>query len=210
MDSHALLRRAVRCALYANAAAGLPALAIAQAAPPPAEQAEATAPVTEVVVTGSRIANPALQAISPVTTVSADVIKSQGTTRIEDMLNNLPQVVADQGSMSSNGASGTATVDLRGLGPQRTLVLINGRRLMPGTPSNTPTFAAPDLNNIPAALTVWAANAVVFVMSLELFRRLLKNRLSLPLAAYRPRTPKNRSPYNRRSTPLFSSLRTNR
>jgi iron complex outermembrane recepter protein len=155
MDRHPLLRRAVRCALYANAAAasvGLPALALAQAAPPPAEQAEATAPVTEVVVTGSRIVNPALQAISPVTTVSADVIKSQGTLRIEDMLNNLPQVVADQGSMSSNGASGTATVNLRGLGPQRTLVLINGRRLMPGTPSNTPQFAAPDLNNIPAAL----------------------------------------------------------
>lgn len=155
MDRHALLRRAVRAAIYANAAvvsAGLPALAAAQTAPAAAEQPEAAAPVAEVVVTGSRITNPALQAISPVTTVSADTIKSQGTTRIEDMLNNLPQVVANQGSMSSNGASGTATVDLRGLGPQRTLVLINGRRLMPGTPSNTPSFAAPDLNNIPAAL----------------------------------------------------------
>jgi len=154
MRSHALLRRAVRSAIYANAAVvsvGLPALATAQAAPA-AEQPEAAAPVTEVVVTGSRIVNPALQAISPVTTVSADVIKSTGTTRIEDLLNNLPQVVANQGSMSSNGASGTATVDLRGLGPQRTLVLINGRRLMPGTPSNTPAFAAPDLNNIPSAL----------------------------------------------------------
>ena len=155
MKSQALLRRAVRAAIYANAAvvsAGLPALADAQTAPAKAEQPEAAAPVTEVVVTGSRITNPALQAISPVTTVSADVIKSQGTTRIEDLLNNLPQVVADQGSMSSNGASGTATVNLRGLGPQRTLVLINGRRLMPGTPSNTPSFAAPDLNNIPASL----------------------------------------------------------
>jgi len=155
VKSQALLRRAVRAAIYANAAvvsAGLPALADAQTAPAKAEQPEAAAPVTEVVVTGSRITNPALQAISPVTTVSADVIKSQGTTRIEDLLNNLPQVVADQGSMSSNGASGTATVNLRGLGPQRTLVLINGRRLMPGTPSNTPSFAAPDLNNIPASL----------------------------------------------------------
>src|SRR5215469_4391987 len=152
--TNALLRRAVRCALCANAAAAsaaFPALALAQTAP--AEQpAEATPPVTEVVVTGSRIVEPGLQAISPVTSVSADTIKSTGVTRVEDLLNNLPQVMADQGSMSSNGASGTATVDLRGLGPQRTLVLINGRRLMPGTPSNTPTFAAPDLNNIPAAL----------------------------------------------------------
>src|SRR5215469_6921489 len=154
MTNHALLRRAVRCALYANAAAatvGLPSLALAQTAP--AEQpAEAAAPVTEVVVTGSRIVQPGLQSISPVTSVSADVIRSTGVTRVEDLLNNLPQVMADQGSMSSNGASGTATVNLRGLGPQRTLVLINGRRLMPGTPSNNPTFAAPDLNNIPAAL----------------------------------------------------------
>ncbi|HUI62705.1 MAG TPA: TonB-dependent receptor plug domain-containing protein, partial [Steroidobacteraceae bacterium] len=150
MTSHAL-RRAVRYALYANTAVGLPALAIAQTAPP-AEQPAAAAAVTEVVVTGSRIVEPGLQAISPVTTVTADTIKSTGVTRVEDLLNNLPQVMADQGSMASNGASGTATVDLRGLGPQRTLVLINGRRLMPGTPSNTPTFAAPDLNNIPAAL----------------------------------------------------------
>ena len=71
MRSHALLRRAVRSAIYANAAVvsvGLPTLATAQAAPA-AEQPEAAAPVTEVVVTGSRIVNPALQAISPVTTV---------------------------------------------------------------------------------------------------------------------------------------------
>src|ERR1700751_5727279 len=154
MTSHALLRRAVRYALYANTAAatvGLPALAIAQTPPPAAEQPEA-APVAEVVVTGSRIVEPGLQSISPVTSVTQEEIKSSGVTRIEDLMNNLPQVMADQGAMASNGASGTATVDLRGLGPQRTLVLINGRRLMPGTPSNTPVFAAPDLNNIPAAL----------------------------------------------------------
>jgi iron complex outermembrane recepter protein len=152
MTSNSVLHRAVRYALYANAAAasvGFPALAVAQA--PPAEQ-EAAQPVAEVVVTGSRIVEPGLQAISPVTSVTQDEIKSQGVTRIEDMINNLPQVVADQGSMASNGASGTATVDLRGLGPQRTLVLINGRRLVPGTPSNSPAFAAQDLNNIPAAL----------------------------------------------------------
>jgi iron complex outermembrane recepter protein len=157
MTSNALLRRAVRYALYANAAAasvGLPAVALAQAAPPPpSEQAEAAAPISEVVVTGSRIVQPGLQAISPVTSVSQEEIKSQGVTRIEDLINSLPQVVADQGSMASNGASGTAEVDLRGLGPQRTLVLINGRRLVPGTPDvKTPSNLGADLNNIPAAL----------------------------------------------------------
>jgi iron complex outermembrane recepter protein len=155
MTSNELLRRAVRCAIYANAAAasaGLPAVTLAQEQPAAQPEAAAAAPITEVIVTGSRIVEPGLQSISPVTSVSQLDIKAQGSTRIEDLLNNLPEVMADQGSMASNGASGTATVNLRGLGPQRTLVLINGRRLMPGDPSNTPAFAAQDLNNIPAAL----------------------------------------------------------
>jgi len=155
MAINALLRRAVRIALYTNAtaaSAAIPATALAQTPPPSAPGEPAAQPVTEVVVTGSRIVQQGLQGISPVTSVSSEDIKSQGVTKVEDLLNNLPQVMADQGSMASNTASGTATVDLRGLGPQRTLVLINGRRLMPGDASNTPQFAAPDLNNIPAAL----------------------------------------------------------
>jgi iron complex outermembrane receptor protein len=66
----------------------------------------------------------------------------------------LPQVFGDQGGGISNGATGEATVDLRGLGVQRTLVLINGRRLMPGDPAPPQLngFSAPDLNNIPIAL----------------------------------------------------------
>ncbi|HYC08749.1 MAG TPA: TonB-dependent receptor plug domain-containing protein, partial [Steroidobacteraceae bacterium] len=154
MAINALLRRAVRIALYANAtaaSAAIPTTALAQT-PPPEAPGEPPQPLTEVVVTGSRIVQQGLQGISPVTSVSAEDIKSQGVTKVEDLLNNLPQVMADQGSMASNTASGTATVDLRGLGPQRTLVLINGRRLMPGDASNVPQFAAPDLNNIPAAL----------------------------------------------------------
>lgn len=153
MTRNADLRRAIRYALYANAAAaavGLPAVAEAQVQP--AAAAPAPVPLQEVVVTGSRISEPGLQSISPVTTISSQDIKSEGLTRIEDVLNNMPQVMADQGSMSSNGATGTANVDLRGLGPQRTLVLINGRRLMPGNPDNTSVATAPDLNNIPAAL----------------------------------------------------------
>ena len=55
-------------------------------------------------------------------------------TRVEDLLNELPQVFAAQGSNISNGADGTATVDLRGLGAKRTLVLVNGLRLGPGDP----------------------------------------------------------------------------
>ncbi|MFN3229029.1 MAG: TonB-dependent receptor domain-containing protein [Asticcacaulis sp.] len=104
--------------------------------------------VQEVVVTGSRIRMPNIQAISPITTVGAEEIKSQGVTRTEDLINSLPQAFAGQGSFYSNGSSGTATVNLRGLGAARTLVLVNGRRLGPGTAGGS----AADLNFIPSAL----------------------------------------------------------
>src|SRR6201989_2965763 len=99
--------------------------------------------VSEIVVTGTRIPSPNLTSIAPVTTVGTADIKAQGVTRIEDITNSLPQVFAGQGSSITNGANGTATVNLRGLGSSRTLVLIDGRRAQP-TPS--------DLNFIPAPL----------------------------------------------------------
>jgi iron complex outermembrane receptor protein len=99
--------------------------------------------VSEIVVTGTRIPSPNLTSIAPVTTVGNADIKAQGVTRIEDITNSLPQVFAGQGSSITNGANGTATVNLRGLGSSRTLVLIDGRRAQP-TPA--------DLNFIPAAL----------------------------------------------------------
>ncbi|WP_293377531.1 TonB-dependent siderophore receptor [Phenylobacterium sp.] len=106
--------------------------------------------VSEVVVTGTRIPSPNLTSIAPVTTVGNADIKAQGVTRIEDITNSLPQVFAGQGSSITNGATGAASVNLRGLGPSRTLVLIDNRRVMPGDPNST--SAAADLNFIPAAL----------------------------------------------------------
>ncbi|MCT2399674.1 TonB-dependent receptor domain-containing protein [Novosphingobium mangrovi (ex Huang et al. 2023)] len=103
-----------------------------------------------IIVTGTRIVAPNQTSIAPITTMTSDDISLSGTTRTEDLLNSLPQVVASQSSSLANGATGTATVNLRGLGSSRTLVLINGRRLMTGDP-NTTTSAA-DLNFIPAAL----------------------------------------------------------
>ena len=112
--------------------------------------ADDEAPADTIIVTGTRIISPNQQSIAPITTVTSDDIALSGTTRTEDLLNSLPQVVAAQSSTLANGATGTAQVDLRGLGPSRTMVLINGRRLMTGDP-NTTTSAA-DLNFIPAAL----------------------------------------------------------
>ena len=79
-----------------------------------------------IVVTGSRLnVNPNLEGAAPILSVSTDTIKSTGTARIEDLTNQLPSVFAGQAGEVSNGASGTATLNLRGVGSVRTLVLID-------------------------------------------------------------------------------------
>ncbi|UAL08671.1 TonB-dependent receptor domain-containing protein [Caulobacter segnis] len=110
--------------------------------------------VEAIVVTGSRIKSPDATSVSPVSTVGDKEISRRGVVRVEDLINTLPQAFADQGSGNRGGtvgASGTATINLRNLGNQRTLVLIDGRRLMQGDPARSAAQAA-DINNIPAAL----------------------------------------------------------
>jgi iron complex outermembrane recepter protein len=110
--------------------------------------------IETVVVTGSRIPQQGLYSSSPVTAVGQQEFKFQGTTNVENLLNSLPAVFADQGQTASNAASGTASVNLRDLGPKRTLVLVDGKRLMPGDPDPVShgTGGVADLNVIPAAL----------------------------------------------------------
>jgi iron complex outermembrane receptor protein len=126
-----------------------PATQTAQAAPQTA-QAE-PGKVETLEVTGTRIREPNVVATAPVIAVSEQEVKLEGTSNVEDLLNRLPQVIADQNKGVDNGASGTATVDLRGLTADRTLVLIDGKRLGPGDASGG-TGAAADLNFIPAPL----------------------------------------------------------
>src|SRR5712664_1474599 len=98
--------------------------------------------VEKIEITGSRIPSPNLESASPIAVITAQDIKMEGISKVEDLLNNLPQVFADYGSTVSNGATGTATVNLRNLGSARTLVLVNGRRL----PAGSPFFYPTDLN----------------------------------------------------------------
>lgn len=98
-------------------------------------------------VTGSRIARRELTTQSPVTVVGAPEYALSGTTNIEGLLNTMPQVLPGEGGFTNNEGAGVATVDLRGLGIQRSLVLVNGRRWI--------FFDArqvTDLNTLPAAL----------------------------------------------------------
>jgi len=172
------LQQAVRFALATiTASAGVTTLHAQTAPAQPAEAA--AAPLQEVVVTGSRLKTPNETAISPISTVSASDITQTGLTRVEDVLNNLPMVFAGMNSTTSNGADGTASVNLRGLGPQRTLVLVNNRRLAPG-PGGTGGVNFSDINEIPAALiervdiltggasSVYGADAVAGVVNFVL------------------------------------------
>lgn len=117
-------------------------LAAAQQTPPRADPAP-----EEIVVTGSHIARPNETSQSPVAVLTNAEAKFQGTTHVEDLLNSLPQANAGLNG-AALGPTGTATVDLRGFGAFRTLVLMNGRRLNPGDPINP----SADLNSVPASL----------------------------------------------------------
>lgn len=174
MKKHALLKAGAATAVIALTVA---APAFAQDADVTTDTAAASEETGQaIVVTGTRLRSPNLESASPVTVVTAEEFALTGTTRVEDLINSLPQVFAGQGGSVSNGATGTATLDLRGLGSERTLVLVNGRRLAPGTPSTS----AADINMIPAALiervdvltggasSVYGADAVAGVVNFVL------------------------------------------
>ena len=73
----------------------------------------------EVIVTGSRIRNPNVVAASPVTTIGMDEIDLNQTPNIERIFRDLPMTIPGDGENVNNGTSGQATLDLRGLGPER-------------------------------------------------------------------------------------------
>ena len=140
MITETVLSRSIRVMFMGGIALGMSA-ANAQTAP--------AGELEKVTVTGSRIrVSTVTEGSSPITVVGAQDIKSDGVKNTESLMNNLPQVFADQGGSVSNGSTGTATVNLRNLGADRTLVLVNGRRLPQGSPLST----AADLNQIPAGL----------------------------------------------------------
>jgi len=137
---------AITTALNAGVVVGLAApVAHAQQAAPTA----ATPPkIEKIEVTGSRLPSPNLESTSPISVIGAQDIAWSGITNTSDIINQLPQAFADYGSNLSNGATGTASVNLRNLGSNRTLVLVDGKRL----PAGSPTYWATDLNAIPAPL----------------------------------------------------------
>jgi outer membrane receptor protein involved in Fe transport len=122
-------------------------------------QGQTQAPVEQIVVTGTRLPDPNLVSTSPIQVVSAQEIAITGKNDIGDILLTLPQAFVndlgqDLGNRTSGltTAGGVSTADLRGLGPNRTLVLVNGRRLGTGSPYTVIQSPAPDLDQIPSRL----------------------------------------------------------
>lgn len=121
--------------------------ATAQDAPSPAQAADTPAKSGEIIVTGSRLSNPALAQAAPIEVVTAKDIALSGQPTIENVLNEMPQFIPSYGSASNNPGGGVSTADLRGLGPQRTLILVNSRRYV-----SYDTSQIVDLDTIPADL----------------------------------------------------------
>lgn len=126
----------------------------AQAATDPAAQANGAAPqgsepTGDVVVTGSRIASPAATAASPLQVIGIEQIRQSGSVNVQDVLLQNPVFGTPTFSRTNTAfatqGAGVATVDLRNLGSDRTLVLVNGRRFVAGVPGSS----AVDLNVIP-------------------------------------------------------------
>lgn len=108
--------------------------AVALAMPAQAQTAGATSnPDEEIIVTGSRIPRVSEEGPAPITVINADTIRSNGYTSVPDILRAVTQNGGEtQSQQSFSGASftpGAQQVDLRGLGPNHTLVLVNGRRI---------------------------------------------------------------------------------
>ena len=138
----------------------------------------------EVTVTGSRIVRRDLEASSPIVTVDAETFENSSTVSVESALNELPQFKPDRtqfvaGDVQANAFNtpGISSVNLRGLGANRNLVLLDGRRAQPANATLTV-----DVNSIPAAAisnveiisggasAVYGADAIAGVVNFKLKR----------------------------------------
>jgi iron complex outermembrane receptor protein len=117
-----------------------------------------SAVLDEITVTGTRIVRDGYEAPTPVSVLGVDQLEQMATTNLADSVNRLPALSGGRSShnFSGNVSSGTAginTLNLRGLGANRTLVLVDGKRMVPGTlGTGDSATGAPDVNSVPTAL----------------------------------------------------------
>jgi len=166
------LRNAITLALFAGASsvAGT-GVALAQ------ESQSGTSQATEldtITVTGSRIKSQTFTASSPITEITAEEFKHFGATNVDDLVNQYPQVDMVFDNFQNNGSWGHPIISMRGLGPDRTLTLVNGRRLPfsrneVSDPSIVPTAMIKRVDILSGgASAVYGADAVAGVVNFVL------------------------------------------
>ncbi|MEM8696116.1 MAG: TonB-dependent receptor [Pseudomonadota bacterium] len=139
-------KRTIGRLLLGTAAVGLTgAPALAQTSDELAAASTTDAP--SIVVTGTRITNPNLEQSSPIQVVGQDEMDFRQATNAEELIGDLPGISPGINASVNNGSNGTSSLNLRGLLPIRSLVLLDGTRLVPSTLTSTT-----DLNIIPVAL----------------------------------------------------------
>lgn len=109
--------------------------------------AAAEANVEKIAITGSRIRAPGVESSSPILSIGAEEITYLQTPEFEKIIRSLPATIPGDGGNVNNGTAGAATIDLRGLGAQRNLVLLDGKRMVPFN-----FDGQVDTSNIPTAL----------------------------------------------------------
>ena len=127
MSNYRIAGRLLRSAVLAGAIAALSTPALAQ----DQNDGEDDLTIDEVITTGTRIRNENIVAASPITTIGQEEISLKQTPNIERVFRDLPITIPGDGENVNNGTAGQATLDLRGLGPERSLILIDGKRLAP-------------------------------------------------------------------------------
>lgn len=147
--------RVIATVLLTGAMAGLAvSAALADSPAPAADSPEKTANIEAIVVTGSRISRRDYQSDSPIVTIDESTLAAAGQPTLDRAIGEMPQFAAAQGMSevgdvqgSTGFAGGQAYGDLRGLGPNRALLLMDGRRMMPSNPNGSV-----DLNTIPMSM----------------------------------------------------------
>ena len=146
-------RGALLAGIAASVAIGTPAMAQTVADQSDGDILAEPEPTDRIVVTGSRIATRDYQSNSPIVTVDSDLLEQSSTAAIEQNLNKLPQFTPAQTPTqgqdiqpTATNTPGAATLSLRGIGTNRNLVLIDGRR---GTPGNASGVV--DISTLPTA-----------------------------------------------------------
>lgn len=125
-------------------------------APAFAQDADSADELSEVVVTGTRIRTPGLTSNSPIASVTAEDIDRTQPVSVEEFFKTLPVAIPAIGSGTNNGSNGRASIDLRGLGANRNIVLIDGRRMVPADlDGRTDTNAIPLALIEPVAGLIW-------------------------------------------------------